>query len=121
MSETTDYEFTVGENDTVAALIKGMPPVAATPYLVTIAEIACFEHAALLLESGLITVGAYVAVEHLGPSKVGAKLLVRARLTERDGRRFTYHFDILDGERLVARGEHRRAAVSFETMMSKLS
>jgi fluoroacetyl-CoA thioesterase len=121
VSETTEYEVTVGENDTVAALIKGMPPVAATPYLVTIAELACFEHAAQLLEPGLITVGAYVAIEHLGPSKVGAKLLVRARLSQREGRKFTYSFEIVDGDRVVARGEHRRAAVSFEKMMSALS
>jgi fluoroacetyl-CoA thioesterase len=61
---------TVAEKDTVGALVPGMPYVAATPYLVGIAELACGRLVQDLLEPGQITVGSRVVIDHLGPSKV---------------------------------------------------
>lgn len=110
----------VGEKDTVGAIVEGMPMVAATPYLVSIAEIACYRLAEPMLEPGQITVGSRVVIEHLGPSKVGAALIVKATLRERNRNRFHFDVEIHDRERLVANVEHNRAAVSREKMMSAL-
>ena len=68
------------DKDTVGALAPGMPMVAATPYLVTIAEMVCYEICNKLIEPGQITVGARVVIDHLGASKVGAHLSVDATL-----------------------------------------
>ena len=73
---------TVAESDTVGALVPGMPTVAATPYLVAIAEMACGRLVKDLLEPGQITVGSRVVIDHLGPSKVGAELVIKAALVE---------------------------------------
>jgi predicted thioesterase len=110
----------VAFKDTVAAIEPTMPPVAATPFLVTIAEIACYRLVQDQLEPGQITVGSRVVIDHLGPSKVGATLLVTATLLARDRKRFKFSVRIEDGERTIANVEHDRAAVSLQKIMSSL-
>lgn len=108
----------VEAKDTVGALVPGMPPVAATPYLVGIAEMACGRLVQDLLEPGHITVGTRVVIDHLGPSKVGAELLLKAALVKREKNRFKFVLTIEDGDRTVAKVEHERAAVSLQKIMS---
>ena len=111
---------TVESKDTVGALDPSMPQVASTPYLVTIAEIACARLVKEQLEAGQITVGTRVVIDHLGASKVGAELVVKAALMNREKNRFRFSVEIEDGPRLVAKVEHERAAVSLEKIMKAL-
>jgi fluoroacetyl-CoA thioesterase len=111
----------VREKDTVGAMMPGMPPVAATPYLVAIAEAACERLVKDMLEEGQITVGTRVVIDHLGPSKVGAELTLKTALLSRERNRFKFIVTIEDGARTVAKVEHERAAVSFEKLMSALA
>ena len=112
--------YTVTEKDTVGALAPGMPMVAATPYLVTIAEMVCYEICNKLIEPGQITVGARVVIDHLGASKVGAVLSVVATLKSRERNKFFFDVIIKDGERTVATLEHTRAAVALQKLMAAL-
>ena len=111
---------TVGAKDTVGALDPSMPPVAATPYLVTIAEFACAHLVKGQLEPGQITVGTRVVIDHLGASKVGAELVIKTALVNREKNRFRFSVQIDDGARTVAKVEHERAAVSLEKIMKAL-
>jgi len=111
---------TVEAKDTVGALVPGMPMVAATPYLVGIAEVACGQLVKGLLEPGQITVGSRVVIDHLGPSKVGAELVITAALVKRERNRFQFSVRIEDGGRTVATVEHERAAVSLEKIMKAM-
>ncbi|HEU4378820.1 MAG TPA: hotdog domain-containing protein, partial [Hyphomicrobiaceae bacterium] len=90
VGSTLRQAVTVHEADTVGAVLPGMPPVAATPYLVKIAEVACFRMVEDLLQPGQITVGSRVVIDHLGPSKVGAVLTIEATLKEREKNRFRF-------------------------------
>jgi fluoroacetyl-CoA thioesterase len=110
----------VGENDTVGALVPSMPMVASTPYLVAVAEMACGRLVQDSLEPGQITVGSRVVIDHLGPSKVGAELVVKAALLSREKNRLRFAVEIEDGARTVAKVEHERAAVSLEKIMKAL-
>jgi predicted thioesterase len=110
----------VRAQDTVGAIIDGMPMVAATPYLVALAETACFRLIERLLDPGQISVGRHVAIDHLGPSKVDAVLMVDATLTERKGSKFVCEVKIHDGERLVASVQHIRIAVGRDAIMNSL-
>ncbi len=110
----------VGEKDTVGAMVPGMPLVAATPYLVAVAEGACSRLVKDQLEPGQITVGTRVVIDHLGPSKVGAELVITATLLKREKNRLKFAVRIEDGERVVAVVEHERAAVSLQKLMSAL-
>ena len=111
---------TVEPKDTVGALDPAMPQVASTPYLVTVAEFACARLVKDQLEPGQITVGTRVVIDHLGASKVGAELTVKAALLAREKNRFRFAVEIEDGARLVAKVEHERAAVSLEKIMKSL-
>jgi hypothetical protein len=73
---------TVEEKNTVGAMVPGMPYVAATPYLVGVAEMACSRLVKDLLEPGQVTVGSRVVIDHLGPSKVGAELVIKSALLQ---------------------------------------
>ena len=116
----SNTRVTVAPKDTVGALDPSMPPVASTPYLVTIAEFACAQLVKDQLEPGQITVGTRVVIDHLGASKVGAELLIKAALLNREKNRFRFSVEIEDGPRLVAKVEHERAAVSLEKIMKSL-
>ena len=111
---------TVEEKNTVGAVVPGMPYVAATPYLVGMAEMACSRLVKDLLEPGQVTVGSRVVIDHLGPSKVGAELVIKAALLQRERNRFKFSVTVEDGARIVAKVEHERAAVSLEKMMRAL-
>lgn len=113
--------YTVTEKDTVGAIVPGMPMVAATPWLVTIAEMVCYEICNKLIEPGQITVGARVVIDHLGASKVGATLSVAAKLRSREKNRLTFDVVITDGGKTVAKVEHTRAAVSLQKLMAALA
>jgi len=117
---TSNTRVTVAPKDTVGVLDPSMPPVASTPYLVTIAEFACAKLVKDQLEPGQITVGTRVVIDHLGASKVGAELLIKAALLNREKNRFRFSVEIEDGPRLVAKVEHERAAVSLEKIMKSL-
>ena len=121
-SETTHElssvtRVTVEAKDTVGAMVPGMPMVAATPWLVGVAEMACGRLVQNELEPGQITVGSRVVIDHLGPSKVGAELVIKATLQKREKNRFKFGVWIEDGARTVAVVEHERAAVSLEKIM----
>jgi predicted thioesterase len=111
---------TVEEKNTVGATVPGMPYVAATPYLVGMAEMACSRLVKDLLEPGQVTVGSRVVIDHLGPSKVGAELVIKTALLQRERNRFKFSVTVEDGARTVAKVEHERAAVSLEKMMRAL-
>jgi predicted thioesterase len=111
---------TVEEKNTVGAMVPGMPYVAATPYLVGMAEMACSRLVKDLLEPGQVTVGSRVVIDHLGPSKVGAELVIKTALLQRERNRFKFSVTVEDGGRTVAKVEHERAAVSLEKMMRAL-
>ena len=117
---TSTTRVVVEPKDTVGALDPSMPQVASTPYLVTIAEIACARLVKDQLASGQITVGTRVVIDHLGASKVGAELVVKTMLLNREKNRFWFSVEIEDGAGLVAKVEHERAAVSLEKIMKSL-
>jgi fluoroacetyl-CoA thioesterase len=117
---TSITHFTVEPKDTVGALDPSMPQVASTPYLVTVAEFTCARLVKDQLEPGQITVGTRVVIDHLGASKVGAELVIKAALLNREKNRFRFSVEIEDGPRLVAKVEHERAAVSLEKIMKAL-
>lgn len=120
VGKTLSARYTVEVKDTVGHLVPGMPMVAATPYLVTIAEIVCYEICRTMIEPSDITVGARVEIDHLGASKVGATLVVNATLRSRERNRFIFDVTIKDDERTVAKIVHHRAAVAAQKLMAAL-
>lgn len=116
---TLTMRAVVRSDNTVGAIIDGMPMVAPTPYLVLLAETACFRLIERLLNQQQISVGRHLAIDHLGPSKVGAVLEVEAKVRSQ-GSKYACEVKIHDGGRLVANVQHIRVAVHREVIMNSL-
>jgi len=102
---------TVTEADTAAAWGEEFPRVASTPFVLGLAEVACHRAVASGLEPGQLTVGAGATIKHFAASEVGAVLTAFADLKETAGNRLTFEVEVRDGDRPVAKVEHRRVIV----------
>lgn len=108
----TAVEIPVTAADTAAALDPSLPAVASTPWVVSRVEGVCHQLVAQDLADGEVTVGGYVALEHLLPSAVGARLRFQPELLQQEGSTYTFRVTVHDGDALVAKAEHVRKAVA---------
>ena len=106
--------------DTAEALGSGDVPVFATPAVLALVEEAACDAVAGALGEGRTSVGSWVELEHLAPSKVGADVIATAELTGVDGKVLEFTCEVRDGERVVARARHRRAIVDREKFLGRL-
>ena len=105
-------EETVTDAMTAVALGSGDVAVLGTPAVLALAERAACSAIAGRLGEGETSVGTRVELSHLAPTPVGAIVTARARVTEVEGRKLTFEFDVSDGSGEVARGTHRRVVVA---------
>lgn len=94
--------------------------VLSSPSMIMEMETACAELAKSGLPADITTVGFHVDVKHVSPTKPGASMITKAKLTAIDGRKLTFSVEARDGERLVGTGRHRRAIVSAAELDSSL-
>jgi len=118
---THQLAATVSERDTAASFGVDFPPAASTPFVLGLAEVACHEAVRPTLSPGDITVGVRAVIDHLAPSRVGAKLLARSELVRRRGRKLYFDVEIEDGGAVVARVKHQRAIVDAQRMRQRLA
>jgi predicted thioesterase len=118
----TVLTFTVGDDDTAAALGSGSLPVLGTPRLLAWCEAATCAAVAPLLAAGETSVGTRVELEHTRASRVGARVAVTATPVHRDGR--LHRFSVLareaDGDRVLGTAEVTRVVVDAERFLSRL-
>ena len=114
--------FTVGDDDTAAALGSGSLPVLGTPRLLAWCEAATCAAIASYLGVGETSVGTRAELEHTRGSRVGTRIEVTASSVFRDGR--LHRFSVLareaDGGRVVGTGEVTRVVVDSERFLSRL-
>lgn len=102
---------TVTDADTAVALGSGDVEVLGTPAVLALAEGAAVATVRDALDEGMTSVGTWAEVFHHAPSKVGAHIELTAELTAVDGNKLAFTILVRDGDRDVARVEHRRAIV----------
>jgi fluoroacetyl-CoA thioesterase len=110
----------VGDDATAIALGSGDVPVLGTPAVLALIEEAACAAVNSALEEGRTSVGTWVELEHLVPSKVGAEVTATAELTGVDGRTLEFSCEAREGHTLVARARHRRAVVDRERFLGRL-
>lgn len=102
----------VSDDDTALALHCGDVPVLATPRVLALAEQAAVEALGSCLPEGKTSVGAWVELEHLLPSRVGDTVAAEAVLLGVHGRRLEFSISVTtDGEE-IAHLRHHRVLVS---------
>lgn len=104
--------LTVTDANTAAALGSGDVPVLGTPAVLALIEQAACDALRGALPGGATSVGSWVELEHLAPSRIGAEVTATASLDAVDGRRLSFTCEARDGDALVARASHRRVVVT---------
>jgi fluoroacetyl-CoA thioesterase len=101
------------------ALGSGDVPVLGTPAVLALVEQAACAAIGAGLDDGRTSVGSWVELEHLAPSKVGAQVVASAELVKVDGRVLEFTCDVRDGDRVIARARHRRAIVDRDRFLER--
>ena len=103
----------VGEGDTAAELGCGDVDVLGTPRVLALAEQAAVLALDQTLPQGKTSVGAWVELDHLVPSRAGETVAAEAVLLGVHGRRLEFSISVTnDGGDEVAHLRHRRIVVS---------
>ena len=113
------FEITPGVSHTAAAAGNTGVEVVGTPFLVGYFENAA--HRAILAhcETGEVTVGTRIEVDHLAAALPGRPVVAAAEVIAVDGRRVTFAVEVRQGERLLMKGRHGRAIVKLEKLLAR--
>lgn len=105
-------ERAVEVGDTAKRYDDRLPAVAASPFVLGLAEMACLAGVRALMGDDYVTVGVRSRFEHLRATPVGVKLSAHARVVRRVARRWYFRVSVLDeGGDVVATVSHLRVAV----------
>ena len=115
---TASVTRVVTEALTAIALGSGDVPVLGTPAVLALIEETCCACMHGALPEGSTTVGIWVELDHLAPSQVGVRVLATASIVKVEGRTIAFTCEVTDGEKLVARAQHKRAIVNREKFLS---
>jgi predicted thioesterase len=118
---TAVLAFTVGDDDTAAALGSGSLPVLGTPRLLAWCEAATCAAIEPALGDGETSVGTRVSLEHQAASPVGTEVEVTATSAYVDGRlhRFAVAVRHTGDGRVVATGEVTRVVVDADRFLAR--
>lgn len=108
----------VTDDLTAVRLGSGDVPVLGTPALLAMCEEAAVAALHGRLAEGQTSVGTWVELEHLAPSRVGNEVRAVARLVAVDGNRLDFECEAWDGDRPVGRARHRRVVVDRARFLS---
>lgn len=97
-----------------------LPPVFATPMMVTIMENAALNAVRDYLEPGESVVGTVVNVKHLAATPVGHQVTAEAVVTKVDGRRLEFDVTARDEVEEIGNGTHERMVVDLGRIAKKL-
>jgi predicted thioesterase len=115
-----DAEETVELKHTLAAHHPELPPVYSTPDMIRLMETACFNALQPFCETGEITVGISIHVEHRAASGIGMRVRAEAKLESFDGRFYTMRVTAHDGAQEIGRGTVGRAVVHVPTFIARM-
>lgn len=98
-----------------------LPPVFATPMMVTAMENAALDAVRDYLEPGESAVGTLVNVRHLVATPVGHLVTAEAEVTKLDGRRIEFKVSARDETEVIGTGTHERVVVDLTRLDARLA
>ena len=94
--------------------------VYSTPNMVRDMEQTCRDLIMEDAEDAEDSVGAHIAVDHMGATLLGMHVDVTAKVTEIEGRRITFELEVHDPLEQVGRGKHVRFLIDMEKQGERL-
>jgi fluoroacetyl-CoA thioesterase len=98
-----------------------LPPVFATPMMITAMENAALNAVRSYLGPGESAVGTAVNVRHLAATPVGHRVTAEAEVTKVDGRRIEFKVSARDEVEEIGNGTHERMVVDIQRLQQRLS
>ncbi len=93
-----------------------LPPVLATPVMITVMENAALNALKPYLAAGSTAVGTRIDVRHLAATPPGRMITAKAIVSEVEGRRVAFAVEARDDERQIGIGTHERMVVDLEKL-----
>lgn len=97
-----------------------LPPVFATPMMVTAMENAALNAVRGYLDHGESAVGTEVNIRHLAATPVGHRVTAEAEVTKVDGRRIEFNVSARDEIEEIGNGTHARMVVDISRLDQRL-
>lgn len=97
-----------------------LPPVFATPMMVTAMENAALNAVRGYLDPGESAVGTEVNIRHLAATPVGHRVTAEAEVTKVDGRRIEFNVSARDEIEEIGNGTHARMVVNISRLDQRL-
>jgi len=97
-----------------------LPPVFATPMMVTAMENAALNAVRDYLDSNESAVGTSINIRHLAPTPVGHRVTAEAVVTKIDGRRIEFSVTARDEIEEIGSGTHERMVVDLHRLDRRL-
>jgi fluoroacetyl-CoA thioesterase len=98
-----------------------LPPVFATPMMITAMENAALNAVRSYLGPGESAVGTAVNVRHLAATPVGHRVTAEAEVTKVDGRRIEFKVSARDEVEEIGNGTHERMVVDIQRLKQRLN
>jgi fluoroacetyl-CoA thioesterase len=98
-----------------------LPPVFATPMMITAMENAALNAIRGYLEPGESAVGTAVDIRHLAATPAGHEVTAQAEVTGVDGRRIEFTVSARDEREEIGRGTHERMVVDVARLGQRLA
>jgi fluoroacetyl-CoA thioesterase len=120
---THEFSYRVPEDKTVphvyreAEILRDMPPVFATAFLVGLIEWACMETIRDYLEADEQSLGTAIAVTHTAATPVGFSVKVTTRVESVEGRRVRFSVRAEDDAELIGEGTHERFVIARQRFL----
>jgi fluoroacetyl-CoA thioesterase len=97
-----------------------LPPVFATPMMITAMENAALNAVRSYLGPGESAVGTGINVRHLAATPVGHRVTAEAEVTKVDGRRIEFKVSARDEIEEIGNGTHERMVVDIQRLQQRL-
>jgi fluoroacetyl-CoA thioesterase len=98
-----------------------LPPVFATPMMITAMENAALNAIRGYLSEGESAVGTAVDIRHLAATPAGHEVTAEAEVTGVDGRRVMFRVSARDEREEIGRGTHERMVVDVRRLDDRLA
>ena len=97
-----------------------LPPVFATPMMITAMENAALNAVRSYLDPGESAVGTAVNIHHLAATPAGHQVIAEAEVTKVDGRRIEFKVSARDEVEEIGNGTHERMVVDMTRLHGRL-
>jgi len=118
---TAEKRFQVEEQHSALRVGSGGVPVLATPWMIAFMENVAFNLLEGMLPEGTSSVGVLLEVRHLAPTPIGARVRIRAEVTEVESSRVSFNLQAWDVHEPIGSGRHRRVIIDKQRFLKRVN